>query len=109
MIYVVPGVVLGCDWKRILILAMMIPNWSPLVQTGTNNMTIRREPTYLSTEVWRALWILAKAASSESKTLTVDEIADNVLRKAIMATNPQVFKHQKQVEKLESELIKTLQ
>ena len=80
-------------------------------------MSIRRDPVYLSSDVWRALWLLAKAAPKptpkdyeETRSIsTPDEIADQILRQAIQEQNPQLFEHQKQIDKMEKELIKTLQ
>lgn len=73
-------------------------------------MSIRREPTYLSSEVWRALWLIAKARNpSEAHGIcTPDEIADELLHVAIMERFPQLFEHQKTVQKLEKDLVKTL-
>jgi hypothetical protein len=77
-------------------------------------MTIRREPTYLSSEVWRALWIIAKARGQRADaqglvtSYTPDEVANELLRELIKDRHPQLFEHQKQVSKLEDALIKTL-
>ncbi len=73
-------------------------------------MSIRREPTYLSYEVYAALRLLAKSRSSEmeSGTVTADGLANEMLRAYITEKHPQLFEHQKQIEKLERELIKTL-
>ena len=71
-------------------------------------MSIRREPTYLSTDVWRAFMVLARSRSSEGKTITVDQVVDEVLRTLVEKEFPQLFEHQKQVAKLELELLKTL-
>jgi hypothetical protein len=73
-------------------------------------MSIRREPTYLSTEVWRALRLLAKSKHDPniSRVVTADEVADRMLADLIEKDYPQLFEHQKQVEKLERELINTL-
>lgn len=77
-------------------------------------MSIRREPTYLSTDVWKCCWLLAKARSAEcddqglTRVTTADEIADTILRTAIFEKHPQLFEHQKAVTKLEKELLKTL-
>jgi hypothetical protein len=78
-------------------------------------MSIRREPTYLSTDVWRSLWLLAKANSPKtddqgmSKITTADEMADGLLRGIITEKYPQLLEHQKAVSKLEEQLLKTLQ
>ena len=78
-------------------------------------MSIRREPTYLSTDVWRSLWLIAKAHPPKtddqgfSKIATADETADELLRGLIKDKYPQLLEHQKAVERLEKELLKTLQ
>jgi hypothetical protein len=73
-------------------------------------MTIRSEPIYLSREVCRALWLLAqaKAPIAEDHHVTADEMADYLLRQLIKDKYPQLFDHQKQIDKLEQELIKNL-
>jgi hypothetical protein len=73
-------------------------------------MTIRRDPIYLSTEVSRALWILAHARSPEdgSRIMTADEMADTILREAITQKYPQLLEHQKRITKMEAELVKSL-
>ncbi len=73
-------------------------------------MSIRREPTYLTYEVYAALRLLAKARSTEmeSGTVTADGLANEMLRAHIAENYPQLFEHQKNVEKLEREMIKTL-
>lgn len=77
-------------------------------------MSIRREPTYLSTDVWKACWLIARAQSTEADVdrggnmRTADEIADTLLRTAIGEKHPQVWEHLKAVTKLEKELFKTL-
>lgn len=71
-------------------------------------MSIRREPTYLSTEVWRALRLIAKSKSVEEHIITPDEIADSLLRVAIGHDYPQIYEHLKAVEKMEKEVIKSL-
>ncbi len=76
--------------------------------------TIRRDPIYLTTEVWRWLRLLAKAETNErgggvNGPITVDEIADQILRQAIREQHPQLADHQKQIEKLEKQLVEALQ
>jgi len=73
-------------------------------------MSIRREPTYLSTDVWRACWMLSKAQPDlpGKPSVTPDSIADGLLRDVISEQYPQLFEHQKQVAKMETELLKTL-
>jgi hypothetical protein len=77
-------------------------------------MTIRKEPIYLSTQVWRALWLLSKATPSKNdgmsiNTATPDEMADLMLRDSIARNYPQLFEHQKKLDKLDKELIESLQ
>lgn len=73
-------------------------------------MAIRRDPIYLSSEVYRALWLVSKINRSQGKDeiITPDEVADLMLRKSIAENYPAVFEHQKNVEKLEKELLKSL-
>lgn len=78
-------------------------------------MSIRDKPTYLSYEVWRALWLLARAENgdyakgSDPSIATADSIADQMLRQAIREQHPQLFEHQAKIDKLERELVATLQ
>jgi hypothetical protein len=78
-------------------------------------MNIRKEPTYLSSEIWRALWVIAKSRGKRTDAqgyevlTTPDEVADDFLRELIKEKYPQILEHQKQVAKLESALIKTLE
>src|SRR6185369_1575110 len=81
-------------------------------------MTIRDKPIYLSTEVYRWLWLLAKAEprpqneqdsrDSRIAMVTPDEIADQLLRQAIREQHPSLAEHQAQIEKMEKELVKKL-
>lgn len=76
-------------------------------------MNIRRDPIYISTEVGRALWLLAKSekvhpTGEHGDNKTADEIADDILRQAIREQHPQIFEHQKKIESMEKELIKSL-
>jgi hypothetical protein len=77
-------------------------------------MAIRREPTYLSRDVWRALYLVAQARATQlddqglPHASTADEIADQMLRELITEKYPQILEHQKAVAKQEKELIKTL-
>jgi len=66
-------------------------------------MSIRREPTYLSTEVWRALFVIARAFE-----VTPDELANDILDKAIKERFPSVLNYLAQVQKLEREVVKAL-
>ncbi len=77
-------------------------------------MNIRRDPIYISTDVWKWLRLLAKADRSRSadapveSIVTADEIADDILRQAIREQHPQLPEFQKHIEKLEREIVKTL-
>ena len=85
-------------------------------------MTIRDKPIYLSTEVYRWLWLLAKAeppvvsdvpcGSTSSRTysgmVTLDEIADQILRQAIREQHPTLMEHQAKIDEMEKELVKSL-
>ena len=77
-------------------------------------MSIRRDPIYLSSEVWRALWVLAQARGSRTDSqgfqimATPDEVADEFLRESITKKHPQIFEHQKEVRKMEKALIKAI-
>jgi hypothetical protein len=78
-------------------------------------MNLRREPTYLSTDVWRACWLLAKLRSGKvddqglARSTSPDEIAVELLRGALKEKYPQLLEHQKAVEKMETEMLKTLE
>lgn len=75
---------------------------------------IRREPTYLSTDIWKACSLLAQSKGrvtddhGMTRTVTVDEIADTLLRELFSEKYPQISQHRKTVKKLEAEFIKTL-
>jgi hypothetical protein len=73
-------------------------------------MSIRREPTYLSSEVWRALWLIAKARTPDEAhgICTPDQMADELLQATIKEKYPQLLEHQARVQKLEREVLKTL-
>ena len=78
-------------------------------------MNLRREPTYLSSDVWRACWLIAKWRSGKlddqgmARTTSPDEIAVELLRAQLKQYYPQLLEHQKHIEKLEQELVKTLE
>ena len=78
-------------------------------------MNLRREPTYLSTDVWRACYLLAKFRSGKlddqglARSTSPDEIAVELLRGALKEKYPQLLDHQRQVEKMETEMLKTLE
>ncbi len=73
-------------------------------------MGIRREPTYLSYEVHRALRLLAKSkGNGEGRpVITVDELADEMLAEVLVQRYPKITEHLRQVDKLEREIIKKL-
>jgi hypothetical protein len=71
-------------------------------------MGIRREPTYLSYEVYGALRLLAKSRRTETDLITADQLADEMLLAAITQQYPALLEHQRQVAKLERGLLKTL-
>lgn len=71
-------------------------------------MSIRREPTYLSTDVWRACMLIARSQSDEGHKTTADEVADFILRATIATEYPAIFDHLKKIDKLDTEMIKTL-
>jgi hypothetical protein len=73
-----------------------------------NQMSIRRDPIYLSYDVWRELRLLAKAQTDEGNIVSADQVADEMLRQMISEKYPQLGEHQKKVGKMERELIKTL-
>jgi hypothetical protein len=71
-------------------------------------MSIRRDPIYLSYDVWRELRLLAKAQTDEGNILTADQVADEILRQVLTERYPELREHEKQVANMEKELIKTL-
>ena len=76
-------------------------------------MSIERPNSiYVSYEVKKALRLWAKATAeytSEGKTIfTADELADTLLREIIKERKPQLFEFQKQMVKLEKEMLTTL-
>jgi len=77
-------------------------------------MTFREKPTYLTTEVWRAMWVLARARTArasgdepgvERHFTTVDEMVDLLLRQVIKDKYPQLLDHQRRIDELEKKLI----
>jgi hypothetical protein len=72
--------------------------------------TIRRDPIYVSFEVWRALRLLAKSKDNgEGRPIvTVDELADALLAEVLVERYPKITEHLRQVDKSERELIKVL-
>ncbi len=73
-------------------------------------MRIRGKEIYISSEVWRWLYLLSKAESDpeNNRIMTADEIADTILRQAIREQHPQLAEHQNAIDKMERELIKKL-
>lgn len=76
-------------------------------------MSVRDKPIYLSTDVYRALWLISKATpargESEIRTMTPDEIADAYLRGEIAKDHPEIFEHLQREDKATKDLIATLQ
>ena len=71
-------------------------------------MSERRKEIYVSNDVWKAYWMLAKSKTSEGHIVTVEDVADDVLRQHIKNKYPQLFAHQQQMTKLQREVIATL-
>ncbi|HZZ98609.1 MAG TPA: hypothetical protein VFG51_01620 [Candidatus Saccharimonadia bacterium] len=73
-------------------------------------MSIRRDPILLSYDTWRWLRLLAKSESSpeDGRIMTPDEMADNLLRQVIKERYPQLIEFQKEIDKAEKQIIKTL-
>ena len=69
-----------------------------------------KKPLYVSSSVFRALWLLSKAEGipEEGRMVTPDEIADQILRQAIREQHPKLATHQAEIEKLEKTLIDSL-
>jgi hypothetical protein len=78
-------------------------------------MAFRREKIYVSTDILRALILLAKRANKSrghsdedpKGFATADDIADILLRDAIRDKYPIILDYQKKVDLLEKELIET--
>jgi hypothetical protein len=71
-----------------------------------------RTSIYLTYRIWKALWLIAQARKPKDETqrfATPDEVGSEIIAKAIEQQYPQLFEHQKVINKLERELIKTLQ
>jgi hypothetical protein len=71
-------------------------------------MAIRRDPIFLTYSVWRGLKLLAKARTDEGHIITADQLADEMLADVLNSRYPQLAELQKQVSKLEKDLLKTL-
>ena len=70
-------------------------------------MAIRRDATYISTDVWKALLSIAQAKSDLSNCehiVTVDQLADDLLRETIAGKFPQIAEYEKEARKLETDL-----
>jgi hypothetical protein len=75
-------------------------------------MAIRDKPVHLTTEVYRMLWLLAKAEPEPERTsndtcprATPDEIADQLLRQAIREQYPRLLEYQAAQKQLEKDII----
>jgi len=66
-------------------------------------LSIRREPTYLSTDTWQCLWIIA-----QSKDISPDQLADDLLSRLLIEKYPSVIKYQNEVQKLRRDIIKSI-
>ena len=79
---------------------------------------IRRDPIYISTEVWRWLYLLSKAEPAPadantsydtiSRKVTPDEIADQILRQAIREQHPQLAELMKGMDDMEKRIVQAL-
>jgi hypothetical protein len=69
-----------------------------------------KKPIYVSTSVFRALWLLSKAEGipEEGRIVTPDEIADQILRQAIREQHPTLAEHQKKINDMEKVVIDSL-
>lgn len=75
-------------------------------------MAIRDKPVHLTTEVYRLLWLLAKAEPEPERTsndpypkTTPDEIADQLLRQTIREQYPRLLEYQAEQKQLEKDII----
>jgi hypothetical protein len=77
-------------------------------------MNLRREPTYLSSDVWKACLIIARWRSGKlddqgmHRTTSVDEIANELIRASLKEHYPRLLEYNKILEKQEEELVKSL-
>jgi hypothetical protein len=79
---------------------------------------IRRDPIYISREVWNWLRLLSKAEpvpenantsyDTITRKVTPDEIADQILRQAIREQYPQLAELQKALNDLETGIVQAL-
>lgn len=72
---------------------------------------IRREPTYLSTDTWKACLMLSKSGLMAASTTDIpspDMVADSLLREIITQKYPQLLEGQKELDKLEKKIIEAL-
>jgi hypothetical protein len=68
----------------------------------------RPNSIYVSYEVRKALWLIAKSGDAKGQKLTADEIADRILSNNIKENHPQILEHLRDIQKMEKELLKTL-
>jgi hypothetical protein len=77
-------------------------------------MAIRDKPVHLTTEVYRMLWLLAKAEQDfrpavtnvrDLQMVTPDEIADQLLRQTIREQYPRLLEYQAAQKQLEKDII----
>jgi hypothetical protein len=54
------------------------------------------------------MWAKAHPMIPGKDSVTADSLADGLLRDAITEQHPQLFEHQKEIAKMEKELIQTL-
>lgn len=63
-----------------------------------------KKPIYVSTEMFRALWVMGKAIED-----TADSMADHILRAWFSKEKPEILEHLKREDKATKDLIATLQ
>lgn len=79
-------------------------------------MSIRRDPIYIETDVWRTLRLLAKSYHDDliergnypNTITTPDFIANQILRETIKEKYPALIDGLKELDKKEKELIESL-
>ena len=82
------------------------------------SQVIRRDPIYISSDVYRWLRLLAKAKlptaeyetnfGAELRKVTADEIADQILRQSIREQHPTLQEGLREIEKMEKKIIENL-
>ncbi len=70
---------------------------------------LRRDPVYISTEVFRGMLILSKARSGKIEKITVDKLVDNVCYDFLKANHPKILQHLRDSDKQQNEVIKEIQ